>query len=170
VEPECHPGDDADFGADRFDQAVAELVLDCGFYSGAVSSDLLAELDELGDAASGCPGEPLVECLPGGFGLAFELEDGADAFFEEVGAVEVGVGLLDPGEFRVLPGGELARVLPQRVAGPLEVPGVPGGGVAGAYPGAGDLPAGAAAGQVPDLAALTPASSPGLPWASTAPS
>jgi hypothetical protein len=53
MESECHPGDDADLGVDRFDQAVAELVLDRGFYSGAVSSDLLAEPDELGDAASG---------------------------------------------------------------------------------------------------------------------
>src|SRR6266568_918486 len=90
---------------------------------------------------------------PGASAPAFELEDGADAFFEQPGAVQAGVGLLDPGEFRVLPDGELARVLPQRAAGPLQVPGVPGGDLAGAHPAAGDLPAGAVAGVVPYFAA-----------------
>jgi hypothetical protein len=47
--------------------------------------------------------------------------------FEQVGAPEAGVGFLDPGELGFLAAGEVLRVLPQRVAGVLEVPGVAGG-------------------------------------------
>src|SRR6266568_5766255 len=55
VEPECHPGYDADLGAGRFDQPVAELMFQRRFDPGTVPADLAAEFGELRDAASGCP-------------------------------------------------------------------------------------------------------------------
>jgi len=60
-----------------------------------------------------------------------QLEHQAQSFLEEVGPVQPGVGLGDPGQFRLLPGGEVLGVLPQRVPGTLEcfrVPGRPAGG------------------------------------------
>jgi hypothetical protein len=87
AESECHSGDDTDFGVDGFDQAVAELVFQCCFYSFAVRSYGPAELGELGDAAAGGPGQPPVEGLGGCPGLALELEDDPDAFLEQPGPV-----------------------------------------------------------------------------------
>ena len=62
----------------------------------------------------------------GGFWLAFEGEYDAYSFFEQPGAIKVGVSLLDPGELGLLPVGEVVRVLPQGVAGALEGAGVAG--------------------------------------------
>jgi hypothetical protein len=63
------------------------------------------------------------------------------------------VGFLDPGELGFLPAGEVLRVLPQRVAGVLEVPGVAGGQADGpaAVPDRGGGPG--LAGCAPDFAA-----------------
>ena len=40
MEPECDPGEDADFGVYRFDQAVAEPVVEGGVDAGQVPADL----------------------------------------------------------------------------------------------------------------------------------
>jgi hypothetical protein len=40
VEPEGHPGDDSYFGVYRFDQAVAEAVVEGGVDAGKVVADL----------------------------------------------------------------------------------------------------------------------------------
>jgi hypothetical protein len=58
--------------------------------------------------------------------LAFEGEHQPEAFFEEVGAVQAGIGLGDPGELVVLAVGQVLGVLPQGVAGLFQ-----GGGVTG---------------------------------------
>src|ERR1035438_8229527 len=62
-------------------------------------------------------------CLPSS---PFEFERGPQPFFEQVCAVEVGVGFLDPGEFGILAAGEVLGVFPQRVAGAGEAFGVAG--------------------------------------------
>ena len=93
---------------------------------GLVLADLPAELDELRDAAAGGLLEPSGEGFAGGFWLAFEGEYDAYSFFEQPGAIKVGVSLLDPGELGLLPAGEVVRVLPQGVAGALEGAGVAG--------------------------------------------
>ena len=121
MEAEGHPGKEPDFGVGRFDEAVAEAVVDGGPDRGQVGADAAAEGGEFGDAAAGGPGQPAVQRVAGF--AAVEFQGGAQAFFEEVGAVEEGVGFLDPGEFGLLAVREIFRVFPQRVAGPPQVPG-----------------------------------------------
>src|ERR1022692_3770091 len=125
VEPEGHPGDDPYLGVHRFDQAVAEPVVEGRVDARKMPADLFPELGEFGDAAAGRPGQPAGERVLAFF--SFELEYHPQPFLEQVGAPEAGVGFLDPGELGFLPAGEVPRVLPQRVAGVLEVPGVTGG-------------------------------------------
>src|SRR5256885_17257071 len=60
-------------------------------------------------------------------GFAFDGEHVAQGFFEQVGAVQPGVGFGDPGQLVALPVGEVLGVLPQRVAGVLVGAGDPGG-------------------------------------------
>src|SRR5580700_1632001 len=151
MEPEGHPCDDPYFCVRRFDQAIAEPVVEGGVDAGKVPADLFSEFGEFGDAAAGGPGQPAGECV-----LAFfpcEPERGPQPFFEEVGAPEVGVGFLDPGELGFLAAGEVLGVFPQRVAGVLEVPGAAGGQADGpaAVPDRVDGPG--LAGGAPDLAA-----------------
>ena len=63
--------------------------------------------------------DPAVECL---FAfVAFDGEHVAQSFFEEVGAPQSRVGLGDPVELVALTAGEVAGVLPQRVAGLCDV-------------------------------------------------
>ena len=63
--------------------------------------DALGEVDEGGDAAAAGPGQPPVQ---GGLaGFALDGEHVAQAFFEQVGAVQPGVGLGDPGQLVPLP-------------------------------------------------------------------
>src|SRR3954452_10999649 len=73
---------------------------------------------KVGDAAAAGPADPRLERLDG-FVVA-ELEDQPEAFLEQVGTVQHRVGLGDPGELGLLPGGEVLGVLPQRKAGVLE--------------------------------------------------
>ena len=80
----------------------------------AMVDDATLKPDKGFDAAAPCPGYPPVQRLAGLVGG--EFEDGPQAFLEEVGAVEPGVGLGDPFQLRPLPVGEIFRVLPQRVA------------------------------------------------------
>lgn len=93
-ESERDPGEEPDLGVDRFDPAVGQAVLDGGEDARAVCGDPLAEDDEGFDPAAACPGDPSIQgldCLVMG-----KLEDQAKAFFEEIGAVQAGVGLGDP--------------------------------------------------------------------------
>ena len=48
------------------------------------------------------------------------VEDQSQAFLEQVGAVQLGIGLRDPGELGMLPAGEVLGLLPQRVMGMLQ--------------------------------------------------
>ena len=61
------------------------------------------------------PGLPAVQRLDPG--VALDREHVPQALFEQVGAVQPGVGLGDPGQLVALALGEVLRVLPQRVAG-----------------------------------------------------
>ena len=93
-------------------------------------ADASGEVHEGGDATASGPGEPALEGVFAG--LAFDGEDVAQALFEEVGAVEAGVGRGDPGELVALVVGEVLGVLPKRVAGVLETARVAGGVAAAA--------------------------------------
>jgi hypothetical protein len=115
VEPEGHPGDDSYLGVHRFDQAIAESVVEGCVNAGEVPADLFPEFGEFGDAAAGGPGQPAGEGVLAFF--SFEFEYCPQSFFEQVGAPEVGVGLLDPGEFGFLAAGEVLRVLPAARSG-----------------------------------------------------
>ena len=67
------------------------------------------------------PAEPGVQQLLAFFSL--EPEYLAELLFEQVGPEQLVVDLRDPGELGLLPVGEVLGVLPQRVAGALEVTG-----------------------------------------------
>ena len=124
VEAERDAGDESDLGVDRFDPAVGQAVLDRGEDRGPVFHDPALQVDEGGDAAAAGPADPVVErrgCLG-----RVETEDQPEAFFEQVGPVQPGVGLGDPGELGLLLVGEVLRVLPQRVPGMLQRFGVAG--------------------------------------------
>ena len=84
----------------------------------ADGGDPFGEVHEGGDAAAACPGQPALERFDSV--LPFDGEHVAQAFFEEVAAVETRVGLGDPVELVALAVGEVLGVLPQRVAGVLE--------------------------------------------------
>jgi hypothetical protein len=58
VESVGDPGEDADFGVDRFDEAVAQPVVEGGVDAGQVPPDLFAQFGEFGDAAAGGSGQP----------------------------------------------------------------------------------------------------------------
>ena len=81
--------------------------------------DRLGELHERRQAAASRPDEPALEQL-GGLG-GREPVDLAQLLFEQVGAEERPVGLLDPRELGLLAGGEVLGVLPEREAGVLEL-------------------------------------------------
>ena len=124
-EAEGHAGDESDLGVDGFDEAVGEVVLDRGEDLGAVADDGALQSHELLDPGSSGPADPVVEGVDGL--VVGQLEDQPEAFLEEVRPVQGGFGLGDPGEFGVLPGGEVLGVLPQREPGVLQRLGVPGG-------------------------------------------
>ena len=63
---------------------------------GAVLHDASLQLDERGDAAASGPGDPPVERLFAG--LTLELERDPQTLLEQVGTVQPGVGLGDPGQ------------------------------------------------------------------------
>jgi hypothetical protein len=71
-----------------------------------------------GDPAAAGPADPDFE---GFFGLiGRELEDQSETFLEQIGTVQPGVGLGDPGQLGLLRGGQVLGVLPQRDPGVLE--------------------------------------------------
>jgi hypothetical protein len=87
--------------------------------------DAFGEVDEGPDPAAAGPGQPAVQRDLAG--LALDGEHVAQAFFEQVGAVQSWVGLGDPGQLVPLLVGEVVGVFPQRVAGALEPAGITGG-------------------------------------------
>ncbi|CKR39914.1 Uncharacterised protein [Mycobacterium tuberculosis] len=85
-----------------------------------VAFDAGGKLDEYRDATALGPGDPPVQGL---FTfLALDRKHMPQALFEQVGAIQTGIGLGDPGQFGALAFGEVLGVLPQRVAGALEPP------------------------------------------------
>ncbi len=126
-------------------------MLDGGEDGFAVAADAGTEGDEGIEAASGGPAQPPVQGLDGF--VAGQLEDQSQTFLEQVGAVEAGVGLGDPGQLVGLSFGEVLGVLPQCLAGPFQGSGVAGGQAAGLAVGAAGAVAatGGAAGAVPGL-------------------
>ena len=127
----------ADLGVDGLDAAVGQALGEGGLDVGPVPGDRLGQLHEGGDAAAPGPGQPRLEQHGGPHTL--EREHQPEFFLQQVGAVEAVVDLGDPGEFGALVGGQVARVLPQRIAGTFELARQ------------GSLPV--LAGRVPDLAA-----------------
>lgn len=82
-----------------------------------VAFDAGGKLDEYRDATTLGPGDPPVQGL---FTfLALDRKHMPQALFEQVGAIQTGIGLGDPGQFGALAFGEVLGVLPQRVAGAL---------------------------------------------------
>ena len=115
--PNAIAGEKSDLGVDRFDPAVGQAVFDGGEDRGPVFHDPSLQLDERVDAAAAGPADPPVQrrgCLGG-----VETEDQPQAFLEQVGPVQPWVGLGDPGQLRLLPAGQVLRVLPQRIPGSL---------------------------------------------------
>jgi hypothetical protein len=112
VEAEGDPGDEPDLGVHGFGWGVGQAVVEGGVDLGAAAADPAAEVHERLDAAAAGPGQPPVQCLfPF---VAFDFEDVPQAFLQQVGAVQAGVGAGDPLQSGVLAGGEVLGVLPQR--------------------------------------------------------
>src|ERR1039458_2812690 len=90
VESEGHPCDDPYLGVHRFDQAIAEPMVEGRVDARKMPADLFHQLGEFGDAAAGRPGQPAGESVLAFF--AFELEYHPQPFPEQVGAPEAGHG------------------------------------------------------------------------------
>ena len=78
----------------------------------AVFHDAVGQLDEYRDAAAPRPGDPPVQGLLAF--LALHRKHMPQALFEQIGAIQAGVGLGDPGQLGGLAFGEVFGVLPQR--------------------------------------------------------
>ena len=116
---ERNPGQQPDLGVDRFDEALGQAVVECGVDGLAVFDDAAGQRDGSWDAAAPRPADPPVQGL---FAVgAFDRKDVPEALFEQIRAVQPGVGLGDPGQSGVLMFGEVVGVLPQRIAGVLEL-------------------------------------------------
>ena len=81
--------------------------------------DAAGQLHEHWDAAAPRPGDPPVQGLLAF--LAFDREHMPQALFEQIGAIQPGIGLGDPGQLGGLSFGEVFGVLPQRIPGALEL-------------------------------------------------
>jgi hypothetical protein len=108
LEAEGDADDEADLGVDRFDAAVGQAVFDRGEDRGLVFDDAALQVDEGGDAAAAGPADPGLEGIDGF--LVVELEGQPESFLEQVGPVQRGVGLGDPGQLGLLPAGEVLGV------------------------------------------------------------
>jgi hypothetical protein len=91
-----------------------------GFDPRALLGDPPGELDERLQPASPCPRQPRVEQLERVL-EARSVVDLAQLFFEQVGAVDRGVELLNPGELGLLAFGQVLGLLPEREPGALEI-------------------------------------------------
>ncbi len=99
-------------------------MFDGGQDRGLVFHDPSLQLNERFDAAAAGPANPPVQrggCLGG-----VETEDQPESFLQQVGPVQPWVGLGDPGQLRLLPAGQVLRVLPQRRRGSFQRFGVTG--------------------------------------------
>ena len=85
----------------------------------AVAHDAAGQLHEHRDAAAPRPGDPPVQGLLAF--LAFDRKHMPQALFEQIGAIQPGIGLGDPGQLGGLAFGEVLGVFPQRIAGALEL-------------------------------------------------
>jgi hypothetical protein len=87
----------------------------------AVPDNPLLQDDELPDATASGPADPSVQ----GFftGLALEDKHQAQAFLEQVGPIQPGIGLSNPLQLGALPDGQVLRVLPQRIPAVLQARG-----------------------------------------------
>ncbi len=93
-------------------------MVECGVDGLAVAHDATRQFDEDRDAAAARPGDPPVQGLLSF--LAFDREYMPQSFFEQIGAIEPGIGLGDPGQLGGLAFSEVLRVLPQRITGAVE--------------------------------------------------
>ena len=106
-EPEGHPGDEPDLGVGGFDEALGQSVLEGGVDRGSVFDDASLECDERRNPAATRPADPAVEGL---FAfLTLDREHVPESLFEQVGAVQHGVSLGDPGQLLSLLLGEVLR-------------------------------------------------------------
>ena len=80
-------------------------MVECGVDGLAVAHDAAGQFDEHRDAATARPGDTPVQGLL--TFLAFDREHMPQALFEQIGAIQAGVGLGDPGQLGGLAVGEL---------------------------------------------------------------
>src|SRR5487761_1973006 len=95
-EAEGHAVQHPQLGVRRLDQGVAQVVEHGRFYADEVPLDLAPELDEGVDATALDPGQPLVEHGEGQHSLCPYGDP--QLLFHQIGAVEPGVDLDDPGQ------------------------------------------------------------------------
>jgi hypothetical protein len=121
VKPERAADDQAQLGVHLLDPGVRQSVAKRRLDPGALLGDGAGEFDERLKPAAAGPSQPRVE-QPAGL-VESDAVDLAQLLGEQVGAVQPLVELLDAGEFQLLLLGEVARVLPEREAGALELGG-----------------------------------------------
>ncbi len=119
VEAEAAVADQADAAVEAFEAAVVEAESDRGEDAVAVAADGAGELDEQLQPGSRRPGQPRVEVRRRERGVV-EVVEQPEFLFEQEGAVERLVGLLDLAELRELVDGLLGGALQQRPAGALD--------------------------------------------------
>jgi hypothetical protein len=94
AESERYAGEQPDLGVGGFDQSLGEAVVEGGVDGFAVSHDASGQLNEYRDEAAPGPGDPPVQGL---FAvLALDRKHMAQALFEQIGAIQPGIGLGDP--------------------------------------------------------------------------
>jgi hypothetical protein len=104
---------------DALDPGVGKAVDQCGVDPRAMFADRPGELHKRRQLRTPGPSEPGIQQRHAVDAL--ELEDLPELLLEQVGAVERGVGLGDPGQGRHLAFGEVFGVLPDREPGVLQV-------------------------------------------------
>jgi hypothetical protein len=117
-EAEGHPVQHPQLRVGALDQRVRQVVQHGCLDAQDVPLDLPPEFDEGGDAASLGPGQPLVE--HGESEDPLRADGNAQLLLHQVRPVKGRVDRGDPGQFALLPWGEVLRVAPQGVAAPLQ--------------------------------------------------
>ena len=111
AESERNPGQESDLGVGGFDQSLREAVVEGGVDGLAVAHDAAGQFHEHRDAATARPGDPPVQGLL--TFLAFDRKHMPQALFEQIGAIQAGVGRGDPGQLGALAFGEVFGVFPR---------------------------------------------------------
>jgi hypothetical protein len=119
VVAEAASRDQPDLGVDLLDAGVAECVADRSLDAGALVANRAGELSERLEATSPGPLQPRVE--DGDRLVAINAVDLSELFFEQGGAVQALVDVLDVDELELLASGQVLGVFPQREAGALEI-------------------------------------------------